>query len=86
MVVAILGILKAGGAYVPINPGDPVERQLFHLQDSAIKMLVTTDEFAKLLPVGYTTVVRLDANWRDIGSQPTTDPEVSGSLANPACM
>lgn len=40
-IVGILAILKAGGAYVPIDPGYPVARRRFMLQDSQVRILLT---------------------------------------------
>ncbi len=39
-VISMLGILKAGGAYVPIDPGYPVDRKSFILEDSGLKVLL----------------------------------------------
>lgn len=41
-IVGILAILKVGGAYVPIDPGYPVARRKFMLQDSQVRILLTT--------------------------------------------
>ncbi len=44
MVVAILAILKAGGAYVPLDAAYPKERLHHILSDSAVKIVLTTEE------------------------------------------
>jgi amino acid adenylation domain-containing protein len=84
LLTAILGILKAGGAYVPLDPRDPAERRRFQLQDSGAKAVVTTDDLAGDLVAEETTVVRLDADWRDIARENTSNLEPSATLENPA--
>ncbi len=44
MVSGLLGILKAGGAYLPVDPGYPKERQQYVLEDSNVKILITSAE------------------------------------------
>jgi amino acid adenylation domain-containing protein/non-ribosomal peptide synthase protein (TIGR01720 family) len=46
MVVALLGILKAGAVYVPLDPGFPVERVRFMLEDAQVRLLVTQRSLA----------------------------------------
>ncbi len=41
MIISILGILKSGGAYMPIDPGCPMERKAYMLENSGAKALVT---------------------------------------------
>lgn len=41
-VMCLLGILKAGGAYLPIDPGLPLERVLYLLEDSGAKILLSS--------------------------------------------
>ncbi len=46
MVIGLLGILKAGGAYVPVDPGYPVNRQVYMLEDARISILLTQQKYA----------------------------------------
>ena len=39
-IVAILGVMKTGAAYVPLNPENPVERNLFIVQDVRAKTMI----------------------------------------------
>lgn len=41
MVVAILAVLRAGSAYVPLDPGYPVKRKTYILQDAEISCIIT---------------------------------------------
>ena len=41
MIVATLAVLKAGGAYVPIDPGYPLQRLRYLVEDSGISVLLT---------------------------------------------
>ncbi len=49
MVVAMLGILKSGAAYVPMDPGFPVERLKYMLEDSEARFLVTEEALRDFL-------------------------------------
>lgn len=42
MLTGVFGILKAGAAYVPVDPGYPIERIRYMLEDSAARVAVTT--------------------------------------------
>ncbi len=44
LVIGLLGVLKAGGAYVPLDPAYPQERIQYMLEDSAVAVLLTTQE------------------------------------------
>ncbi|MEM1319017.1 MAG: amino acid adenylation domain-containing protein [Bacteroidota bacterium] len=48
MIVGILGILKAGGAYVPIDPTYPQKRIRFILEDTASRIVLTTEAHQSL--------------------------------------
>ena len=61
MVVALLAILKVNGAYIPLDPNYPKDRLRFIIQDSGMKLLVTTTEIASGLGPMKLTVVCLRA-------------------------
>ena len=42
--VSMIGVLKAGAAYIPLDPEIPAERVNFIMEDSAAKLLITSDE------------------------------------------
>ena len=44
MIAALLAVLKAGGAYVPIDPGYPIDRITFYLEDSNANILLTQED------------------------------------------
>jgi amino acid adenylation domain-containing protein len=70
MLVGLLGILKAGGAYVPIDPAFPADRQLFMIEDSRLKVLVTESDLATHLPVCDVTRILLDDVAAAVASEP----------------
>ncbi len=60
MLAAMLGVLKSGAAYVPLDPGYPVERIGFMLEDSAAPIVVTEAALAAQLPKGVHTTLFID--------------------------
>ncbi|WP_188754139.1 non-ribosomal peptide synthetase, partial [Pedobacter psychrotolerans] len=61
MIIAILGVWKTGGAYVPIDPGYPVERIDYLLEDSGVSIIVTSKRCKQNLPADLQqTVISLD--------------------------
>jgi amino acid adenylation domain-containing protein/non-ribosomal peptide synthase protein (TIGR01720 family) len=79
MLVGILGILKAGGAYLPLDPEYPRDRLAFMMEDAAASILLTESAFVDVVPAGAATVLRLDADWPSIASEPA-DRLPGGSL------
>ncbi|MFC9133417.1 amino acid adenylation domain-containing protein, partial [Streptomyces sp. NPDC057099] len=57
LVVALLAVMKAGGAYLPVDPGYPVERIGFMLQDAGPVAVVTSAALEGLVPAGVARVV-----------------------------
>lgn len=49
-VLAVLAVLKAGGAYLPLDPGYPTERLAFMATDSDMRVLLTEDALAGIVP------------------------------------
>jgi amino acid adenylation domain-containing protein len=48
-VAAIFGILKAGAAYVPVDPGAPLTRNAYILNDCSVKAVVLEERFVAAL-------------------------------------
>ena len=84
MVVGLLGILKAGGAYLPLDPDYPAERLGYMLADAKVSLVVTQAALIDQLPDHDAGVVRLDADWAEIATQPAMSPSnttLPGNLA-----
>lgn len=61
MVAALLAIWKAGGSYVPLDPGYPLDRIHYMVEDAGLQAIITTGEVAGLLPDGGSArVIALD--------------------------
>ena len=69
LVVGVLGILKAGGAYVPLDPEYPAERLAYMVEDSGVRVAVTSEQGGDRLPGGL-EVVGLEGH----EGQPEADP------------
>ncbi|KLO44599.1 peptide synthetase [Mycobacterium nebraskense] len=71
LVVALVAIMKAGGGYFPIDPGYPLARKQFMLDDVQPPVVVATAEAADSMPeVPEVTVISLD------------DPQVRAAVEN----
>ena len=49
MIVVILAVWKAGAAYVPIDPGQPDDRVVFMLEDTAARLVIADEAYSKRL-------------------------------------
>ncbi|UOY05743.1 amino acid adenylation domain-containing protein [Muricauda sp. SCSIO 64092] len=71
MVIGILGILKSGGAYVPMDPDYPSQRIGYMLEDSQIRLLLSSSGSIENVPdMGHSTVL-LDRDWALISEEST---------------
>jgi len=78
-VVGILAILKSGAGYLPLDPAYPEDRLAYMLEDSGVRIVVTTSELAERLSVDGPTLVRLDADAEEIAAEPADAPPVAVS-------
>jgi len=60
MVIALYAVHKAGGAYLPMDPGYPVERLAFMLEDAQVPLLLTQQALARQAPHGKVKVLCVD--------------------------
>ena len=75
MVIAMLGALKAGGAYLPLDPGYPLERLSYMLEDSGVGVVITTQALEPRLPAHWGQTVCLDLEWDKVSQQSEDEPE-----------
>lgn len=50
LMISLLAVLKIGAVYVPFDPSYPKARTEFMLEDSAVKLLLTSDDLRESLP------------------------------------
>ncbi|SDU54479.1 non-ribosomal peptide synthetase [Pseudomonas mediterranea] len=74
MVVALLGVLKAGGAYVPIDPDLPSARQVYMLEDSAPRAVLSSHALLNQLPPLNIPALALDDE-DVLSALPTHNPD-----------
>jgi natural product biosynthesis luciferase-like monooxygenase protein/amino acid adenylation domain-containing protein len=86
MMVGILGVLKAGGVYVPLDPGYPVERLAWMLDDAQPAVIVTQNALAQALPSSWIQTITLDGDWAEIAGCSRRGPEVRISAENAAYL
>ena len=82
MAVALYAILKAGGAYVPIDPAFPQDRIAYMLGDTGLKLILTEEKIASLLPENDSKIIFIDTIGQTIENQPTSNPDVKISPEN----
>ncbi len=78
MLVALYGVLKAGGAYLPLDPSYPRERLAFMLEDARAPVILIQAHLAPVLPEQGGAVVRVDADWASIATEPSEAPRATG--------
>lgn len=69
LVISLLAILKAGGAYVPLDPAYPKDRLSFVIEDSEMRVLLTTAASRAHLPSGAGSLTVLNVDDSSIARQ-----------------
>jgi amino acid adenylation domain-containing protein/non-ribosomal peptide synthase protein (TIGR01720 family) len=86
MVIAILGVLQSGAAYVPMEPGYPVQRLAFMMEDAGISVLLTEERFDQVPAPPAVPVVRLDRDWGKIAEKPAMPPAAATAASSLAYL
>jgi surfactin family lipopeptide synthetase A len=69
LVVGLLGILKAGGAYLPLDPAYPQDRLAYMLENSQVKVAISSQQLVTALPKSDLQAICLDSDWQQIERQ-----------------
>lgn len=64
LVIAAIAILKAGAAYVPLDPAYPTDRTTLYIEDSEVKVIVTSSDLAVHLPENSAQTLLVDRDER----------------------
>ncbi|WP_157722062.1 non-ribosomal peptide synthase/polyketide synthase [Tumebacillus avium] len=73
--VAVLAIFKAGGIYVPLDPKYPQDRLAFMIEDTKPQVMLTSRQFAGMLPAHQAQVICLDDMQELIEQQSANTPD-----------
>ncbi|WP_408030698.1 non-ribosomal peptide synthetase, partial [Tenacibaculum xiamenense] len=83
MIIGILGIIKSGGAFVPIDPDYPQDRINYILEDTGVKLLITSGEEVLIEKEFLNiTLIRLDIEEKLVSSYPSSSLDVVLSPSN----
>lgn len=78
LIICLLGVLKAGGAYVPLDPNHPTERLSLVIEDSGMRVIITSSAVCGRLPLKPSLLTILDA---DDAASPRENDQVLHSAA-----
>lgn len=82
MLIGVLAILKAGGCYLPLDPGYPIERLAFMLEDANVTILLTQELLLPRLPEASYTRFCLDSGWQQLANFSKRNPELITTANN----
>jgi len=74
MIISLLGILKSGAAYVPVDPSFPEDRIQYLLEDSGVKILITTEDIPINFENGSRKVFLIDKNISSLENESIVAP------------
>src|SRR6266498_3835480 len=80
--IALMGVLKAGGAYLPLDPGYPLERLSYMLEDAGVGIALTEQGLEERLPAYWGQTVCLDLEWERISEESEGEPESEVTAEN----
>jgi arthrofactin-type cyclic lipopeptide synthetase C len=85
MMEALMGVLKAGGAYLPLDPGYPVERLRYMLEDSEPVVLLTQGHLRERFSgmAGTVRVIELGDGFRVWSNRTESNPSCTGMGLSP---
>src|SRR5262249_21593421 len=72
--VGVLGVLKAGGGFLPLDPGYPLERLNYLIEDAQLSIVIAQKKQYDRLPAGCGQVICLDSDWDEIATQSDLPP------------
>ncbi len=78
----LLAILKCGGVYIPLDPSYPSRRLSFMMADSGLNIILTGDETGEIDGVEGKMVINIDKEWKNIGKEDDSNPDVNISPGN----
>jgi amino acid adenylation domain-containing protein/non-ribosomal peptide synthase protein (TIGR01720 family) len=81
MLVALVAVLKAGGAYLPLDPGDPLERLRFVIDDARALAVVAVGATGPHVGVPVVEVTREGAVQEDANADAFETRPAPGDLA-----
>lgn len=82
MIVAILAILKCGAAYVPIDPDYPFSRKEYIISETALKVLITQEEYSTELDFYQGSILILDQALLTSANYPSSQLPLNISPSN----
>jgi amino acid adenylation domain-containing protein/non-ribosomal peptide synthase protein (TIGR01720 family) len=74
MLVGIVAVLKAGGAYLPLDPGYPIERLRFMIDNAQLSVVITERRLADRLSTNGTKRLLVDEDAPTIARQNDQNP------------
>lgn len=77
MIISLLGILKSGAAYVPVDPSFPEDRIKYLLEDSGVKILITSGDIALNFESDSRKIFLIDKNFSSLLNE-SEDAPVTG--------
>jgi malonyl CoA-acyl carrier protein transacylase/acyl carrier protein len=59
-IVSVLGILKSGKAYLPIDKNNPIDRNLYILNNSNCKTVISSKNLRELIPLDFGDILYIE--------------------------